>query len=150
MKLTMTHVRFWRAHRPEPKWFGQVKASLVADRPTIDECINAHFYIYREQADPNNSAHNLLNLLRSRRSRGLDLLEYLDQLAVHPGTACYPKRRSGYARKWAKAIRKSRRREIVSDPVDSDRAASDAGRADSDARAEAADGRATVGHFAGQ
>lgn len=66
---------------------------------TIDIIVNAHAGVRSSKGEM--AAHNLLAIVRGYRRRGGDLEGKLRFLAAHPECLVDPKRRAGFARKWA-------------------------------------------------
>ena len=111
MKLAPVHLEYWHA-RNAPTWAAQchkqdkhTRARLAMLRARlVHRCVNAHAGEDRE-AFPD--AANLLGIVGMWRRAGDDILRNLDRIAISPGTVVNPKRRAGYARKWAMKIRKT-------------------------------------------
>lgn len=103
MNITRTTLEWYR-QKVEPKWAKQV---IDKERKVnIDAVINSQCG-FGKDVDKNYVSHNLMNLCRHYRKRGV-LLEELWRVAHNPGTIIEPRKRAALAKKWAKRIEKQR------------------------------------------
>jgi len=99
---TKADVAFYRAKQLHgmPAWVRKIEEpGGPSPALLIDVAINAH--AGRHPTPGELAARNLLMLVRSWNSRGLDLEQALRAIAQHPETEINPGRRAGFARKWA-------------------------------------------------
>lgn len=89
-----------------PQWAKDMRAAeqkARASTPLIDVVVNAHAWIRVTSGEC--AAHNLMMLVSSCQRRTPDALtEYLESIARNPQCAISPKRRAGFARKWARKL----------------------------------------------
>lgn len=96
---------FYQSKRT-PAWAARIKAPATA---SIDWCVDAHAGIRVTSGEC--AANNLLAILSGYRKRGKNLEQELLALAQHPECAINPEKRAAFARKWAKRIGVTTRKE---------------------------------------
>jgi hypothetical protein len=96
-------VQFFQSKQPLPAW-ARPFATRVS-RPAhaiIDDVVNAHACLRPTAGEV--AASNLLSIVRSRRNRDDDLVQWLEGIARHPECAINPEKRAAFARRWAKRL----------------------------------------------
>lgn len=97
-------LEFYQAKR-EPAWARNIRN---APKPSIDAVVNAHGGIRLLSGEC--AALNLMALTNpfwKAKAPASALAAHLEQIALHPQCAISPKRRAGFARKWAAKLRRT-------------------------------------------
>lgn len=101
MRLTQTHVAFWRERKGTPGWAHLARTKVAPRGTSVDDVINEHAGINWR---PTMAASNLMYLLRLVLRNGIEptLRGYLLRIACDRAT--HPQRRV-LARRWARRIK---------------------------------------------
>lgn len=110
--LSIQHARFWeQCHPPRvPEWVEKLKTKhgifRTPARISIDEIVNLNDPDKPHSRDARVTATILCTLVERASKRQGSALPFLDRIAIEPGTLIRGERRSAFAKKWAKMIRK--------------------------------------------
>lgn len=92
---------FYQSRQRAPQWAEQW---VLRSRVEVDSVVNAHACIRPTSGEV--AAQNLMLLIRGVERRRGNVEEFLSSVALNPMCAISPQRRAGFARKWARRIRR--------------------------------------------
>src|SRR5512145_101201 len=104
MKITDTHLAYWRERKAQPTWAPAVRLTGGLYDVSIDRVVNTNAGVRR--TDGEIAANNLLVLLRLNYKRGgtEGMIIALRNMAFSSRCVHRPKRRAAWCKKWLRRI----------------------------------------------
>ena len=82
-----------------PAWAKKIQSNVIS---SIDDCVNAHAGITSKSNEV--AYHNVMVFIKGWQRRNEDVLDHLEQIAMHPECAINPEKRAAFAKRLIRRL----------------------------------------------